>query len=464
MKLALSDLWRTRGTIDRGPYLVWGALLFVLKHNIDRVVASVGFGRAFTPLNYLVAGEGGGVRALGRSDAAFYAALLAVALPFVWTGVALTLRRLRAAALPTWLVVLFFAPALNLVFFLALAAVPSRLGEEGPGAREEEEGSRGALDRLVPRSAAGAAVAAIALTVPPFAGAAALGAAGLGQYGWGLFVALPFCLGLSAVLVYGYHEPRGAMGALGVATLAVLLLGLALFAFAIEGVICIAMAAPIGWVLALLGGGVGYAIQQRPVRAREARALLLALFASAPVLLGAERVAPLDPPLFAVRTAVEVDAPPERVFANVVAFSELPPPEDLLFRTGIAYPMRAEISGAGPGAVRRCVFSTGAFVEPIDVWDAPRRLHFSVAAQPPAMREWTLFAGPRPPHLDDYLVSQAGEFRLTPLPGGRTRLEGTTWYRDRIYPAAYWRVFSDAIIHRIHRRVLEHVKRLSERG
>ena len=55
-----------------------------------------------------------------------------------------------------------------------------------------------------------------------------------------------------------------------------------------------------------------------------------------------------------------------------------------------------------------------------------------------------------------------GQFQLMELPGGRTRLEGTTWYRNAIWPSAYWRVWSDYIIHRIHMRVLEHIKTEAE--
>ena len=61
-----------------------------------------------------------------------------------------------------------------------------------------------------------------------------------------------------------------------------------------------------------------------------------------------------------------------------------------------------------------------------------------------------------------FLVSSAGQFRLTALPGGRTRLEGTTLYRYHMWPAAYWQLWSDFIIGRIHLRVLNHVKSLSE--
>ena len=49
------------------------------------------------------------------------------------------------------------------------------------------------------------------------------------------------------------------------------------------------------------------------------------------------------------------------------AFAEIPPPSEMLFRAGIAYPIRAEITGHGEGAIRRCVFSTAPFVEPIEI-------------------------------------------------------------------------------------------------
>ena len=78
------------------------------------------------------------------------------------------------------------------------------------------------------------------------------------------------------------------------------------------------------------------------------------------------------------------------------------------------------------------------------------------------MKEMSPYPDIRPPHLDHYFSSKRGEFLLTELPGGRTRLAGTTWYRNRFWPQAYWQLWSDAIIHGIHLRVLEHVKRRSE--
>jgi hypothetical protein len=166
--------------------------------------------------------------------------------------------------------------------------------------------------------------------------------------------------------------------------------------------------------------------------------------------------------MFEVRSAIEVAAPPETVWRHVVTFSELPPPREWYFRTGIAYPQRARIEGSGPGAVRYCEFSTGPFVEPIRVWDEPRLLRFDVTANPAPMQEWSPYAEVHPKHLHGYLVSKQGQFRLIPLANGKTLLEGTTWYQHGLWPAEYWRWWSDAIIHRIHLRVLEHIRTLAE--
>ncbi|MBY0316572.1 MAG: hypothetical protein K2Q26_13695, partial [Bdellovibrionales bacterium] len=85
-----------------------------------------------------------------------------------------------------------------------------------------------------------------------------------------------------------------------------------------------------------------------------------------------------------------------------------------------------------------------------------------VRNQPTPMRELTIYDNLDAPHLHGYFRSVQGEFRLVPLPGGRTRLEGTTWYEMDIQPGLYWQFYSRWFIHTIHNRVLEHIKNLSE--
>jgi len=349
---------------------------------------------------------------------------------------------------------------INILFFLALCALPpSERPADAEGAPWPGPGS---LSNMIPRSPMGSAVLSIFLTSVLGLFFLAMGTLVIGAYGWGLFVALPFCLGMFSVLLYSYHATRDWQSCLKVALLPVLVLGITLVLIAIEGVICVLMAAPFGVGLAGLGGMLGYSIQKNHWGPKQTPAMLSAVLLLVPASFGIEHAAALQPPVFMVRTAIEVNAPPEKVWNQVVAFAEIPPPKELLFRAGIAYPIRAEISGHGVGAVRHCIFSTGPFAEPIEVWDEPRLLKFGVTANPAPLDELSPYGKIQPPHLHGYFVSKQGQFLLTALPGGRTRLEGATWYQHTMWPAAYWHLWSDYIIHKIHLRVLEHIREAVE--
>lgn len=457
MKLRLSDLWRWDGAIGRGPYLIWGLLLFSIKFNLDRLIVVNATGNHWNPFFYWRTGEGlGPLREIFGNPAGMW--ILILSAPFIWFGVILTLRRLRGSAMAPALVALFFVPVINVLFFAVLCVVP------GWEARAEADASPTWLGRVIPRNPAGAAMMAVFMTVVPAALFAWAGANWLEHYGWGLFVGIPFFLGLSTSILLGYHQPASLGRCLGMGFVSLALVGLLLFVVAVEGLICIAMALPIAWLPTLLGGAIGYIIQNsRPSIHASGGKVVGALLIVLPALMGAEWAEGETPRVEPWRTSMGIDAPPERVWRHVVSFSEIGPPDEIIFRAGVAHPVRAEIQGSGPGAERRCVFSTGAFVEPIEVWDEPRLLKFSVTAQPAAMEEWSPWPGLRPPHVEGYFVSRGGQFLLEPLPRGRTRLEGTTWYSHRMWPAPYWKLWSDWIVHKIHLRVLRHVKALAER-
>ena len=244
---------------------------------------------------------------------------------------------------------------------------------------------------------------------------------------------------------------------MGVALLTLGFSFLLLLLLAIEGILCLLMAAPIALPLAAVGGWVGYLIQNRAFLKNPSLSVFVATF----LLMGFEEKALPEAPLFAVRSEVLVNAPPEKVWNHLVTFSELPPAEDWLFSLGIACPTCATIEGPGVGAIRHCNFTTGAFVEPITVWDEPNRLAFDVISQPPPMKELSPY-DIHPPHLDGHLESKRGEFRLRRFEQDKTILIGTTWYKHNMWPASYWKIWSDFLIGRIHRRVLNHVKKLSE--
>jgi uncharacterized membrane protein YhaH (DUF805 family) len=451
------DIWSWHGRIGRRRYLITGLVLFALKHNIDRLLATM-FDYPWGPFNYLVffSPYGNSIYGLRTPDASFYALLLLVALPFIWIGVVLTLRRLRDAALPLSLVVLFFIPLINLIFFVILAAIPGSTSSD----RSSLLSAR--IGRLIPESEFGSAVFGILATAFLTALEVAFTTNGLGNYGWGLFVGIPFFLGLSSTLIYSFHRPRPLGKCLLVATISTGLVGAALFALAVEGIICLVMALPLALALALFGAFIGYVVQRRPTFATSTLRVVSVGFLLIPGLILVEYGIGETPPLYKVTTSVVIKSDPETVWTHVVTFSQLPPPTEAIFKTGIAYPIRAEMHGRGPGAVRHCIFSTGPFVEPITAWDEPRLLQFDVSEQPRAMEELSLYNDLRPPHLENYFIARKGQFELKSLADGTTLLEGTTWYQNRFWPAPYWHLWSDAIIDSIHNRVLQHIKSLAE--
>lgn len=282
---------------------------------------------------------------------------------------------------------------------------------------------------------------------------------GLGAYGYALFILLPVFIGANSTVLYGSKKPITNKEALGVSFLTLLMFALTLLLFAIEGLVCIVMASPIIALLTWIGSLIGRASLSEETPNRTPIALLI-LVGGIPITASLEKVDNSN--LTSIVTSIEIKAPPQKVWRNVIAFPQLDEPTEVIFKAGIAYPINAKIEGNGVGAVRHCNFTTGSFIEPITVWNEPNLLKFDVDEQPAPMRElsfWKVDA----PHLHDYFVSKQGQFKLTQLPNGNTLLEGTTWYYHNIQPAFYWQIWSTYIVHSIHERVLTHIKKNSEK-
>lgn len=441
-------LFTWSGTVTRAEYAATGIILTGLKFLIDTHVADL-YGVQWSPWNYFVP-----TRQLSLFQARMspmFAVLWAIAIPFFWVGIGFTLRRLRAAGKKLGWAVLFFVPVVNLAFFVALCFLPEVVQTDAgsPGDDETYHGIASAVGALV-------ISAVISFILVEFS------TKGVGVYGGGLFLGVPFFMGFISSALYNYRAPRpmGKSVAMGLAPLG--LLGVVLLTVAYEGVVCLLMALPLAAPLAM--GGAVLAHSMFAQRHRPTVTYMGAWVLIVPLAMTLEYTAHVQPPVLQVTTSIEINATPDVVWDNVISFPPLAPPKEVLFRSGIAYPTSGEIFGRGVGAVRHCRFSTGEFIEPITVWDEGRLLAFDVTAQPQSMRElspWPV----TPPHLErNYMLSRHGQFRFVALPGGRTRLEGTTWYQNYFWPQPYWRLWSDFIVHRIHRRVLEHVKEQAERN
>ncbi len=292
-------------------------------------------------------------------------------------------------------------------------------------------------------------------------GMMALSVYALRLYGTSLFIGTPFVMGAVTAFLFNRRYPASVRETLQVVAMTTLCVAGIAMLMAVEGALCLAMAAPLALVLGAMGAPLGRKIALHDNRLSPGSLLAVMMLPLAATIDGNRALDPTS--LREVRSSIEIAASADVVWKNVIAFPPLPEPTDLVFRVGISYPKWAEIRGSGIGAVRYCVFSTGPFVEPITRWEPGRRLSFTVDSSPPPLSEWSPFANVTPPHLDGYFASRRGEFRLIPLPNGHTRLEGSTWYEMRLYPEGYWSVFGDKLISKIHGRVLQHIKEQAER-
>lgn len=452
MKLRFQDIPRfwfgVSERVGRAGYATSGFALMLLKYGAEAIAIRIYTSSLFLPWDFLNPMLRVRTDLLRPAPDWLGWAMLVWSLPFLWIAISMSVRRAADAGASPWLGLVVLIPIVNLIFMLVMCLVPSKQG------RQWSPRTLPASDQNHARSAilglcASLVVGAVMLVTSVYL---------FSSYGAALFLGTPLLMGATAAYIHNRPGRRSYASAVALGLVSVLLAGSALLLFALEGLICVAMAMPLLVPIGGLGGVIGKAIADSTRRSHyELTAALLVL----PVLAGVESVV-TDAREREVLTAIEIDAPPEVVWEHVVSFADISEPAAWYFRLGLAYPQRARIIGRGVGATRYCEFTTGTFVEPITAWERPRRLAFDVTDQPAPMFELSPYRHIHPPHLDGFLRSNRGEFLLVPLPGSRTRLEGRTWYEFDMFPQWYWTRWSDLFIHRIHERVLMHVERHAE--
>jgi hypothetical protein len=431
--------------IGRGAYLLSGVLIFGLSEGLDWTL---------------------GFRSVGAVHGSWFLLGL-VSVPLFLAFAFMTAWRLEdvgaSPKLRTLLIGCSLVPIVRGIVFGILASLPSR--KEGAilvkldrAPEKEPEPSPPLLPLLegwLPDSPLGrqllATVGAFGLPLAATVAFSVLPRSGLpwarfmprGEVlGWGLFVGTPFAAGVWAGFVTSYGRTTGVGRALGSAFVAYAAVMLALFVLAFEGIACIAMAAPLLLPCVLLGALVGHVLG----RARRPEAAALAAFLGL-LLLAHDFVSPPPPVRFRGSVAVRVHASPEVVFENVAAISPVDEPPSWLHAIHARH-VESKLDGRGVGARRRCVYSVGDMEERIVRWEPGREVAFVVDRVPGVIArcaepEW-------------------GRFVLTPNGDGTTTVTAEGEYSVKIFPAAYWGLWTQTFLREIQLRGLEHAKRMSE--
>lgn len=437
--------------MNRSTYAAWGFGLMLFKYVVETIVVLLGGGASYSLIAFLTPVISMRAESISGAQDWVVFFITAWSLPFVFVALRLTMDRAIDAGISPWTCLWILCPLVNLVLMIAMCFVGS--DNEPPGLMHGKTPSARSRRKAKEQRDAGMWLSTILSGLVITTLLMVFSVYCLGDYGATIFFSAPVLLGVMCGYSQKKHMVTTGAGPSVMISLGAVLLGSGiLVALALEGIVCIVMALPIMMPAAAIGGWIGYLIACSRSEGPTWTTVVLMLPSDALV-----EHAITQPMMYEVVSSVEIDATPAEVWPTVVAFPPIEHSPGWLFQLGVAYPVKARIDGHGDEAVRYCEFSTGDFVESIRVWDKPNRLAFDVESQPCPLTELSPYANIHPPHLNGFLRSHRGEFQLIALPGGRTRLQGHTWYSVDMYPQSYWKLWTDSIIHAIHHRVLDHI-------
>lgn len=428
--------------LSRGRYLLAVCFLTILQ---DGLVAAFALSVGQRPaLDWILFPIG---RVVSLADRAPTAALFALAVLFLASTAFLVLsyRRLADMGWNSAHAVWAALPGTQLLALYLFSFVPSQEAEQ-----ETQDRPRG-VDR---RSITLALCAGTALTL----GVVTLGTLTFRSYGWVLFVVAPFMIGFTTGYVANRKLDVGGGGTAGLVLASCFLGGVALIATAVEGVVCIVMAAPLIGGLAIWAGYCGRRVAR--LKAESPGGVVMSV-AVLPALFAFEAALPATLDLQS-RQTIEIAAPPDVVWQALVNMDPLPEPQAWSLRLGFAYPLSAQIVGEGVGAARYGRFSTGVARERVTVWDPGRKLAFTVIENAPMMTELSPYKHVHAPHLAGYFTTPHTSFEISPLAGGRSRLVERTRHSLKLDPAPYWAPMVRWVVAQNNARVLGHIKAQAE--
>jgi len=194
-----------------------------------------------------------------------------------------------------------------------------------------------------------------------------------GTYGYGLFLLTPFVIGAVTAYVANLRRTWIWGDSIGRRD------GdcdrsLMLVAVAVEGVICIIMAAPIGIAMALIGALLG----RDALRRRRVAGQPLLCIALLPLMFAVENVLP--------PVAISIRSRPSRSRRHPAWSGDqfCPPTDRRTARAAVPswcrLPAACEVHGEGVGAERVGEFSTGTAIERVTEWVRTRSSHSSSSA------------------------------------------------------------------------------------
>jgi hypothetical protein len=280
-----------------------------------------------------------------------------------------------------------------------------------------------------------------------------------GEYGYTLFLTIPFSLALVGGFIEAPKSSGKTLKALAKAIGIVTVLSLLLLAMRFEGVICILMAIGIIILPTFLGCLLGYGLS-RTFQERKLSVLLM-LFIINPGALTYD-VCDTTKIESIAQISTIVNAPVSdvwQILTQKVVFSKS---HNFFLKSGVSYPLDMEIVKKDSADYLSCNTNNGKTLFKIDSLIDNKKLQFSATHEIVPMRELTMYHDLEAAHLHGYFESDYGTFEVEAINEKQCLLIAKTQYRYAITPAFYWKWWSDYLLNTMHDNVLTKVKEIAE--
>lgn len=229
-----------------------------------------------------------------------------------------------------------------------------------------------------------------------------------------------------------------------------------------EALMCVVMALPVMLAGGILGGLVAHSLLPR---ARPVPRLALTLAVFLPCIAAAvEGSLHWPTELKAIETVIDIDAPAEAIWREIASVPPIPAgvvPDKWIYRLGFPKPIAATLDREGIGGIRTATFEREvSFFETVTAWDPPRRLSFSIRADPDFI-----------PHtaFDQHIIVGGrfydvldGTYVIEPVTGDSCRLHLTSQHRLSTRFNAYAGWWSERVMDQIQSSIMEVIRARAE--
>lgn len=194
---------------------------------------------------------------------------------------------------------------------------------------------------------------------------------------------LPFIVGILTIFLSSDQKIQSGVYRIFAPWVPVFFFLIVTLLFAWEGWACWMMILPIFLICSSIGGLIGGVLaRNRKNRNIQISLLLLLPFFCSPI----EQQIATIPGAYKAYTYIDINAPADKIWANVTRVREIPPEKDKGWLTqflDFPRPVKAELNFEGRGATREAIFTKGlVFHETVSEYTDKEKMTFSIKAYP----------------------------------------------------------------------------------